>query len=284
MTSAAPATETTPRTFRSVRPIRPTRGELLELLTAALPAPATGGGEAAWQGPVGAPRNWRYSTGAADLDIWCDPVAYHRLDDAAARASGRPRPARRRPPPPPALLLRDRDERRPRRRRPHPRRPPGRTGAHGARGRRPRAHERGRPASVGHAAAADLFVRPLLRGRIVDDARLAQARAAWAQASQAERSALIGRSRASSGAASPPASQSTLDGATPDKALVSAARKALDARLPPPVRPRLHLEAASHDPAGRPPRGSPRPVHHGMPRRARRHGRLRQVDGCRRDR
>ncbi|MCU0297543.1 MAG: hypothetical protein MUF33_03360 [Candidatus Nanopelagicales bacterium] len=44
---------------------------------------------------------------------------------------------------------------------------------------------------VGTAAAADLFVRPLLRGRIVEDSRLAQARQAWAQATDVARKAAV---------------------------------------------------------------------------------------------
>ncbi len=42
---------------------------------------------------------------------------------------------------------------------------------------------------VGAAAAADLFVRPLLRGRIVDGERLAQAREAWRTAGEGARGA-----------------------------------------------------------------------------------------------
>jgi thymidylate kinase len=50
---------------------------------------------------------------------------------------------------------------------------------------------------VGAAAAADLFVRPLLRGRIVAQPRLDQARAAWRDAGDTQRAAAIHTWRAS---------------------------------------------------------------------------------------
>jgi thymidylate kinase len=227
MTSAAPATETAPRTFRSVRPIRPTRGQLLDLLTEALAAPAAGGGEAAWQGPVGAPRNWRYSTGAADLDIWCDPVAYHRLNDLLRGLQG-------------ARVQHADDARRLRHTSYAVETNDGIAVVDLTRGDlsvgpvlmvpasdvRVGVREDGQRLS-GIAAAADLFVRPLLRGRIVDDARLSEARTAWAQAREMEQSAFIHRLNDQLGRTVADGVAHTLSGATPDASLVSAARKAL---------------------------------------------------------
>jgi len=216
-----------PATFRSVRPIRPTRGELLEAITAALPAPTPAGGEAGWQGPAGAPRTWRYSTGADDLDVWCDPIAFHRIDQLLRGYQGaRVQHAEDRGRlmhtsyaiethdglavvdltrgdlrVGPVLLVPSGDVR-------------VRGGDEGQR-------------LTGIACAADLFVRPLLRGRIVDDSRLAQARTGWMEATEFERAALISRLADQLGHGVADDVQRTLGGARPAPQLVKASRKAL---------------------------------------------------------
>jgi thymidylate kinase len=79
---------------------------------------------------------------------------------------------------------------------------------------------------IGAAAAADLFIRPLLRGRIADDARLAQARAAW-QAGGPEQRA---RAAAVWGRSLPGLAGEVvrvLEGAQPAADLVSRARRLL---------------------------------------------------------
>ncbi len=76
---------------------------------------------------------------------------------------------------------------------------------------------------LGAAAAADLFIRPLLRGRIVEGQRMAQARAAWAQAPGAERELAVNTWRASMGGLAPPV-VAVLDGAAPGPDLVRQAR------------------------------------------------------------
>ena len=79
---------------------------------------------------------------------------------------------------------------------------------------------------VGAAAAADLFVRPLLRGRIVDDNRLGEAREAWRLAGVEQRAAAT-RTWSSSLAAISEEICTVLDGADPSTDLVRRARAIL---------------------------------------------------------
>ena len=177
------------------RPIRPTRGDILDALDAELAAIAqTPGIRAAWQGATGAKDAWRTATGPADLDIWCDDAGFAVLDATlsrfhAARIQQADRPGRLRHVSyaietlqglavvdltrgdlmvGPVLLV-------------------------------PAAHVRtvgvaardGGPQLAGVAGAADRFVRPLLRGRIVDGERLDQARAEWSRAERGARAAFL---------------------------------------------------------------------------------------------
>ncbi|HRY08862.1 MAG: thymidylate kinase [Actinobacteria bacterium] len=79
---------------------------------------------------------------------------------------------------------------------------------------------------VGAAAAADLFVRPLLRGRIVDDNRLGEAREAWRLAGVEQRAAAT-RTWSSSLAAISEEICTVLDGGDPSADLVRRARAIL---------------------------------------------------------
>ena len=79
---------------------------------------------------------------------------------------------------------------------------------------------------VGAAAAADLFVRPLMRGRIVEGARLAQAREAWRTAGDSARAAALHTWRASLPGLAEPIAR-VLDGEEPAPDLVGRARTIL---------------------------------------------------------
>ena len=79
---------------------------------------------------------------------------------------------------------------------------------------------------VGAAAAADLFVRPLLRGRIVDDNRLGEAREAWRLAGVEQRAAAT-RTWTSSLTAIAEEICTVLDGGDPSADLVRRARAIL---------------------------------------------------------
>jgi len=105
------------------------------------------------------------------------------------------------------------------------------------------------------AAVADLFLRPLLRGRVVSGPRLAEARAAWADTPAPERSALFGPMAAGSDVAA--SVRDLLDDAgevSPDDArsLVRGARRQLiAATLAPRSLPATWAERRSILPAGR---------------------------------
>ena len=140
----------------------------------------------AWQGPVGAVDDWVAADDAKDLDIWCDDadaaavrlVVASKLPAACIEHADDPRRLRHTGwavttasglavvditfgdlRVGPVLLLPQADI------------------------------EVAEHRLVGAAAAADLFVRPLLRGRIVDGERLAQAREAWRTAGEGARGA-----------------------------------------------------------------------------------------------
>lgn len=104
---------------------------------------------------------------------------------------------------------------------------------------------------TGVAAAADLLVRPLLRGRIPADARLAQARAAWASASQADQQAITAIWQVSLGPLAVPV-LAVLDGATPAADLAKQARRWLLRQTVAPANlPAAWAQRRSIVPAGR---------------------------------
>ena len=216
---------------RAPRRMRPARRDVFALLSTMLERFAMSGTpHAAWQGPLGAAEQWRVSTGPADLDIWCDDAAYAHLDGlltdlGAARVQHADRAGRLRHTSyaletidglavidltrgdlavgpvqmVPADLVRTTMS----------------TGTWAA------------PRLAGAAAAADLFVRPLLRGRLVDGDRLAQARMTWAQSTTHERIALLARLELQLGRPVSDGIEDALDGATPDPSLVRRARRAM---------------------------------------------------------
>lgn len=234
MTTAADTLAPTVAEHRlPARPIRPTRGDILEALETELAAIAqTPGIRAAWQGATGAKDAWRTATGAADLDIWCDDAGFAVLDATlsrfhAARIQQADRPGRLRHVSyaietlqglavvdltrgdlmvGPVLLV------------------PARyvqtvsLSAHGG------------PQLAGVAGAADRFVRPLLRGRIVDGGRLDQARAEWSRAEHGSRSAFLASLRAQLGRRLVRAIELVLDGDDAPSTLARDARRALAAR------------------------------------------------------
>lgn len=224
-----PATASTPmRRTHPARPMRPARRDVFDLLSAALASFGTHPGRrAAWQGAAGAAEQWRYQTGPADLDIWCDDAAHAQLVDLltglnAARIQHADDPARLRHTSyaietndglavvdlttgnlsvGPVLLVPDSEIR-------TIDTPTG-------------------PRLARVAAAADLFVRPLLRGRIVDGARLTEARAAWSLTGRHERETFLDRMRSQLGRSVATGIATTLDGSTPPPALAKKARTAL---------------------------------------------------------
>ena len=226
LTPAAPTPVDAPaRRLHPARPMRPTRGDLWDRLAAAIEElAALEGQRAAWQGPRGAAEQWRFSTGAADLDIWCDDAAYGHLtrlltglDAARVQHADDPRRLRHT-----SFAIETND---------------GLAVVDLTRGDLrvgpvlmvPMAEVRTVPAQVGHrlagtSEAADLFVRPLLRGRLVDGARLDQARAAWRSASPSDRTTLIDRLRRQLSAAVATGVAATLDGAVAPTGLARAAR------------------------------------------------------------
>ncbi len=78
----------------------------------------------------------------------------------------------------------------------------------------------------GVAAAADLLVRPLLRGKVPASERLAEARAAWMAAAPLARHEFDGRLSDQLGTAVAADIIAVLDGAEPDAALLSSIRRA----------------------------------------------------------
>lgn len=104
---------------------------------------------------------------------------------------------------------------------------------------------------TGVAAAADLLVRPLLRGRIPEDPRIAQARTAWVGASAGQR-ADIARIWAMSLGPLAAAVESVLDGAAPPADLAKQARRwLLRQTLAPANLPAAWRQRHSILPAGR---------------------------------
>ncbi len=148
-------------------------------------AEALGARQWAWQGPAGAVEQWAAADDAKDLDLWCGDAEEEQVRAAVEAAL-------------PAARIEHADD--PRRLR--------HTGwavftdtglavvdiTFGDLRVGPLLLARGADIDVdsehrlvGTAAAADLLVRPLLRGRIPGDARLEQARVAWAAAGHDDR-------------------------------------------------------------------------------------------------
>jgi thymidylate kinase len=101
------------------------------------------------------------------------------------------------------------------------------------------------------AAAADLLVRPLLRGRIPGDARIGEARTAWAAASAAEKQAISQIWQAALGPLTQPV-LAVLDGAMPPADLAKQARRwLLRQTVAPGNLPAAWAQRRSIIPAGR---------------------------------
>lgn len=231
-TPSLASTDTTfPGPGASTRAARPSRRDVWALLALRMDAWDDGSGaRAAWQGPSTAVEAWRESSGPADLDIWCTEAGYRDLDAlltdlGAARVQHADDPARLRHTSyavetrdglavvdltrgdlrvGPVLMVPQADVR-------------TTDGADTLAGLR----------LTGAAAVADLFVRPLLRGRIVDDARLEEARSAWRATPGPAQGELITRLAAQLGALVAGEVSRTMSGARPTRAQVRRARRAL---------------------------------------------------------
>ncbi|AEV85698.1 hypothetical protein ACWT_4676 [Actinoplanes sp. SE50] len=201
----------------------PSRADVLDTLTAVL---TDAGLPWAWQGATGAPQRWCAGTGPSDLDVWCagpGPVAalMSRYPCAVIAAPADPRRLRHT-----SLAVL--------------------TGSgpaivdvtHGDLRVGPVllvpaaevTHDPGSCRLTGAAAVADLLVRPVLRGRIPEVGRLAEARGAWAEADAAHLSALAGRLTRQLGARVTADLIAALRGARPDPGLPRRARLRLAAR------------------------------------------------------
>jgi thymidylate kinase len=207
------------------------------VLAATAEAMSRSGRRWAWQGPVDATARWLLDTGPKDLDLWYDtdsvdapadadpdaPVASLRAalscaSVADSRHPGRPRHVSLAVETPtgaavvdltcgdlrvgPVLLV-----------------PAGEIGVD------PVEHR-----FTGASAVADLLVRPILRGRWPEPARLAEAQQAWASTDDADRRRLLNRLAAQLGVGVAARLAATLDGARPDPTLPRRARARLVAR------------------------------------------------------
>jgi thymidylate kinase len=226
-----PATEVPPPVRVDDRPVRPpTRAELQERLVAIL---RDAGVDWAWQGASGAHVRWLGETGPADLDLWWRPGSGTSDADPGLLVERLCREL----PAAPVADARD----------------PARlchsslvvradTGlavidlTHGDLRVGPitlvpaglvTRTTTGSPRLMGAAAAADLLIRPVLRGRVPVPERVEQARAAWAGASAEERGQALHVWQTGLG---PPLARElvgVLEGATPTAATVSRARRRL---------------------------------------------------------
>ena len=255
--------------------------------TAAMDEATDRGFRAAWQGASGAAEQWRYATGPADLDIWCDDDGLRaprrrssRLDAARVQQADDPRRLRH-------VSYAIETHPGPRRRRPHPRRPDGRPGPDGP--GRPGPH---RP--------------PTTRPAIVSPASPTRPTGSSARCCADGSSTAPGSSRPAPSGAAPTMPAKRADPPPPPPARpqgrLAASIASLDgddalrrARSRRPARPgpRRPCVRRSRRPRGR--SGTPsfrpgsraglaRPAHDGLPRRPRRHRRIRQVDRRQRDR
>ncbi|WP_433795231.1 hypothetical protein [Actinoplanes sp. CA-252034] len=203
------------------------RAEVMDTVTAVLD---DAGADWAWQGSTGAPERWAADNGPADLDVWC----------AAGRQSPGPVAALTRAYP--CAVIADAAD--PRRLRHTGVAVVTATGlavvdfTHGDLRVGPVllvpaaevTVDRAAHRLTGAAAVADLLVRPVLRGRIPDPDRLAEAREAWAAADPGPRAALARRLTGQLGAAVAADLIATAGGARPDPGLPHRARLRLAAR------------------------------------------------------
>ncbi len=180
----------------------------------------------AWQGMPGVPQKWTQQTGPADLDLWCGAD----LDPLVARLAGAL---------PAAVVARATDPRRLRHCSLAVETSAGLAVVDVTFGDLrvgpvllvPREQVQVRqgpdgPRLVGVSAAADLLVRPLLRGRIPEAARVAAARDGWGEAAAQERTQAAEQWRQQLGELAD-SIVAALDGAEPDPALPGLLRRRL---------------------------------------------------------
>jgi thymidylate kinase len=214
--------------YRQVAPRRtlPGRADILATVTGVL---ARGGRRWAWQGPAGAADRWLAASGPKDLDIWYDPGPgddpirriREEMTYAEVAAADDPRRVRHttlavETPSGPAVVDLTRGDLRVG---PVLLVPAGEitTSAEDHR-------------LTGAAAVADLLVRPVLRGRLPDAARLAEARRAWDETYPPARDRLRDRLESELGRAVADALTAVATGVRPDPALPRRARLRLAAR------------------------------------------------------
>ncbi len=184
----------------------------------------------AWQGPTGAPAAWDTARGPADLDIWWDPTEaqksavladlWQAFSYAVVAESTDPRRLRHQSLAVEvdgelaivdfteadlrvgAILLVPAEE--------------VEVSEPGT----------GYPVLAGVAGAADLLLRPLLRGKIPPEPRIAEARSRWAQARSDQRAAALARWRLDLGPEADSVAR-VLEGAAPDAGLAQRVRRRL---------------------------------------------------------
>ena len=232
----------------------PTRHEVRERLVALLEGSAA---KWAWQGPTGAVDAWMTDDGPADLDVWWRPGSG---PDALGVTGFVQRLCTELPAAPVA------DARDPRRLRHTSLVVRTATGlavidlTHGdlqvgpivlLPERQVRSADDGSARLIGAAAVADLLLRPVLRGRIPPEPRVAQARAAWVGVEPADRDRALMIWRGGLGAAVVEALLEVLSGAPVTATLVSRARRRLvRATLAPKALPSTWSSRRTIVPAG----------------------------------
>lgn len=204
----------------STSTLLPTRGDIVAALDLTLPAV-----NAAWQGSPGAALEWAARTDSHDLDLWCADAAVADVDEVltalgASAVSSTSDPARLRHvsyavPTPTGLALVDVT------------RGDLRVGPVLLVPEEQITADAG--SLTGVAAAADLFLRPMLRGRIVDGDRLRLARDNWAVAPETEQRRLGQRLADQLGSSVAREALAALAGAHPQPTLARRARLALAA-------------------------------------------------------
>jgi thymidylate kinase len=233
----------------------PTRAELRDRLVAIL---RDTGVDWAWQGASGAADRWLAEAGPADLDVWWRPGSGGSDPDPAALVERLCREL------PAAPVADSRDPARLRHTSLVVRADSGlaiidlthgdlRVGpvtlmpAHmvaGSAGEVPRL--------IGAAAAADLLIRPVLRGRVPVETRVGEARTAWAAAAASERATAVDLWGRGLGVPLTSALVGVLEGAAPTPALVTRARQRLiRATLEPRAWPSTWGQRHTIAPAGR---------------------------------
>ena len=212
-------------------PAEPSRRAVLAALAAEVQAIAHDAGrKAAWQGADGAPEAWIDAPPATDLDIWCNEAGHADLHAVlqgmgAATVQRADAPGRLRHQSyavetrdglavvdltigdlmvGPVLLV-----------------PAAQVQTVGG------SASAGGGRLLGVAGAADLFVRPLMRGRTVQGPRLDQARAEWNRSGGLERAEFIDRMRAQLGRRAAKGIAATLGGEPAPPDLIRHARIAL---------------------------------------------------------